>query len=382
MSQPNAVVLLERPFPLDLQYLIEKLAECYPALPCEVVGAPSTGGSPSIRCGGRSVILTSVDAPIPNDDALWQRTALIWPDARQAAARHRAHLIVSIQEAGASKLEGARLTTAVVGVISALPDACAIIWEGKIGRSPQMWREMSQRSFAPYPHYPITLWVDILPFKSGQSAGALTVGLFLFIGREIEFDLPGMALASLIERVFQLASLLIERGGVIADNQTFRISDTEQVMVFHDVSRFNGSPVLRVGPAARSGSFKHYPVISPAMARDHPLLVLLSQVGLFDAASSANQVQLQPATYDSEERLATYDAGVSGALSKMQATDAYVVAAKNARAALARGDTNTAKAALRPFAEDVSKLQAALQHALTHGAVFMFTPKQTPTKLS
>jgi hypothetical protein len=382
MSQPNAIVLLERPLPVDLQYLIEKLGNFYPALPCEVVGAPNTGGPPSIRCAGHVLILISVDSPIPNDDALWERAALIWPDARKAAARHRAHLIVSIQEASASKLEGARLTTAVVGVISALPDVCAIIWEGKIGRSPQMWREMSQRSFAPYPHYPIMLWVDVLPFKSGQSAGALSVGLFSFIGREIEFDLPGMALAILIERVVHLVSHLIERGGVIQDNQTFQISDTEQVTVFHDVSRFNGSPVLRVGPAARSGSFKHYPVISPAMARDHPLLVLLNQVGLFDAASSANQVQLQPATYDSEERLETYDEGVNDVLSKMQATDAYVVAAKNARVALARGDTETAKAALQPLAEDVNKLQATLQHALTHGTVFMFLPKQTPTKLS
>lgn len=139
----------------------------------------------------------------------------MWPDAREAAVRHRVHLIVSIQEARASKLEGARLTTAVVGVISALPDACAIIWEGKIARSPEMWRESSQRSFAPYPGYPIVLWVDILPFKSGQSAGALTVGLFSFIDREIEFDLPGIALASLIERIFLLVSHLIEHGDVI-----------------------------------------------------------------------------------------------------------------------------------------------------------------------
>jgi hypothetical protein len=226
------------------------------------------------------------------------------------------------------------------------------------------------------------LWVDVLPFKSGQSAGALTVGLSLFIGREIELDLPGVALASLIERVVQLVSYLIERASAIQDRQTFQISDTEQVTVFHDVSRFNGSPVLRVGPAARSGSLKHYPIISPATASGHPLLVLLNHVGLFDVASSANQVQLRPAAYDSDERLQTYDDGVNCVLSKMQATDAYVVAEKNARAALARDDTETAIEASRPFAEEVSKLQATLKHALTHGAVFMFLPKQTPTKLS
>jgi len=381
MNQPNAVVLLDRPVPVDLQDLVEKLENLYPGLPCEVVGAPNTG-SPSIRCGGHVLVLTFVYSPIPSDDALWERASLVWPDAPKAAARHRAHLMVSIPESTASKLEGARLATAVVGVISARPDVCAIIWEGKVGRSAQMWREMSQRSFAPYPHYPIMLWVDVLPFKSSQSAGVLTVGLSLFIGREIELDLPGVALASLIERVVQLVSQLIERASVIQDGQTFQLSDIEQVAVFHDVSRFNGSPILRVGPAARSGSFKHYPVISLTTARDDPLLVLLSRVGLFDAASAVNQVELRPAAYDSEERLETYDNGVNGVLSEMQATDAYVVAARNAHAALASGDAGAAKVALRPFAEEVSKVQATLKHALTHGAVFMFLPKQTPTKLS
>jgi hypothetical protein len=381
MSKPSAVVLLERPVPVDIKYLIEKLRDFRPALPCEAVGAANPDGSSTIRCGGLTLVLTSVAAPIPDDDALWQRAALLWPDARQTAARHRAHLIVSMEPAGATRLEGARLMTAVVGVLSALPEACAIIWEGKVGRSPQIWRELSPKAFAPYPHYPIVLWVDILPFKSGQSAGALTVGLFSFIGREIEFELPGMALEASMERVVQLVSHLIERGSAVPDGQTFPMSATEQIKVFHDVSRFNGSPVLRVGPAARSGSFKHYPIVSLAMTRDDPLLGLLAKVGLFDAAGAANQVQLQPATYESEERLETYDQGIKGVLSKLQTTDAYLIAAKNARAALARGDAEAAKAALRPFAEDVSKLQATVRHALARGAVFMFLPKQTPTKL-
>jgi hypothetical protein len=180
---PNAVVLLDRPVHIDLQYLIEKLGNLHPALPCEVVGAPSTDCSLFIRCGGHILVLTFIDSPIPNDDALWERASLVWPDAPKAAARHRAHLTVSIPESTAGNLEGARLITAVVGAISAVPDVCAIIWEGKVGRSPQLWREISQRSFAPYHHYPIMLWVDVLPFRSGQSAGALTVGLSLFIGR-------------------------------------------------------------------------------------------------------------------------------------------------------------------------------------------------------
>jgi hypothetical protein len=65
----------------------------------------------------------------------------------------------------------------------------------------------------------------------------------------------------------------------------------------------------------------------------------------------------------------------------MQASDAYVAAEKTARTALANGDAETAKAALRPFAEGVRELQSQLQHGLARGDVFLFLPKQTPTKL-
>jgi hypothetical protein len=356
----------------------------HPNFPWEV-GKEATGAntqtSLSVRSGNQVVVLTPTGAPLPKDDALWERAALTWSDARQAAARHRAHISVSIKEASMSELERARLITAVVGsLIYSLPESCAVIWIGKVGRSPQMWQEMSQRSFAPHPNYPLLLWMDILPFKSGPGAGALTAGLSQFTGREIEFDLPDTPLATVIQWVDEMAFHLIEHG-TIEDGQTLQLSGANRVKVRHGVSRFNGSPVLTVGPVPSAGSFKHYPIISLAAATNSPLLILLNRIGLFDAASSSNQVHLQPARYDSEERLDTYDQGVNGVLSGMQASDAYVAAEKTARTALANGDAETAKAALRPFAEGVRELQSQLQHGLARGDVFLFLPKQTPTKL-
>jgi hypothetical protein len=112
---------------------------------------------------------------------------------------------------------------------------------------------------------------------------------------------------------------------------------------------------------------KTYPIISPVTAANHPLVVLLSKVGLFDAADSANQVELEPAAYVSEERLASYDRGIEDALSQILMTgDPDVVA---------QGDVETAIAELRLLAEQVSKLQATIKVAAPRGDVFMFQPK-------
>ena len=328
--------------------------------------------------------MTFVEAPKPKDDALWGRAHLLWRDRPQSVDQHSAHLIVSVTDTNAGELECARIATAVVGgLLSALPEACAVIWKDKLGRSPQTWLEFSARSFAPYPNYPFLLWIDILPFKSVESSGALTVGLSAFIGREIECDLPGMALTTLIERVAVLASVLIGRGHGIRDGEMFAITAADRFKVHHAVSRFNGAPVLRIGAQSRPvpSPVKRYPVIPPDVAGEHPLLSLLTRVGLFDASAADNQIELQPASYASETRLDTYDRGISGVLSDILASDTHAAAVQKARDALARSDAVAAREALLPSAQEVAKLQGAMKHALARGNLFMFTPKQTPTRL-
>ena len=380
MYQARALVLLERLTPVSSEYVIEKLGHLYPAQACEATSMPDQSRSHYFRCGGHSFAVTPVEERIPDDDALWERASLMWSEARNAVARHRALLVVSVEPIP-SKLEAARHATAVVGALCALPGVLAINWNGSVGRSPQMWLEMAPHAFDSYPDYPIPLWIDIVPFASGQSAGALTVGLRFFIDREIELDCPGMSLSSSIDRVEVLASHVIEHGNSIEDGQALQISNSEQLAISHDVSRHNGAPVLRVGPIAQLEAFEQYPVISPAIARDDSMLMLLSQAGLFDVAHSANQVLLRPAAYESDQPLDAYDNGVRGALAKMHASEAYLIAAEKARAAMARGDPAGASAALRPFAEEVSRFQATIKYALGRGDLFMFLPKQTPTKL-
>ena len=64
----------------------------------------------------------------------------------------------------------------------------------------------------------------------------------------------------------------------------------------------------------------------------------------------------------------------------MLASDLYIEADKKARAALDRGDVETAKSALMAFANEVQTFQGAARHALDSGNLYMFLPKQTSTR--
>jgi hypothetical protein len=382
VSQPIAFVLLEASATPDMSLLVEAMRQRHAELPWEIEQSAQGGALPFIRCGGTVVVVMEVGAALPHDANLWRRAAMTWPLGPRVAEGHRAHLIVSVMGEAMNKLEAARIVTAVVGgLVATVPGSCAVVWGMHVARSAQMWLETSHNAFAPYPNYPFTLWIDIAPFRSNPSSvGAFTVGLAQFVSREIEFELPGLSGAGLIERVAGLAAFLIQRGDLVADGDTIGVSDAERIKVYHRTSRFNGSPVLAVGNQPLPGSSKSYPIISPAIARDHPLLAMLTRVGLYDPTGADNQVQLEPDIYDSDQRLESYDRGVTGWLSNVLTSDPYISADEQARASLARGDLESAKSALRPFAESIRQFQTTARDAMTQGRLFMFSPKQKPSE--
>jgi hypothetical protein len=101
-------------------------------------------------------------------------------------------VIVSLMGESESKLDDAKIVTAVVGgLIAVTAAACGVVFCGWVARSSQTWLEMSARTFARYPDYPFLLWIDVTPFQSdAQSGGVLTCGLARFTGREIEAESP------------------------------------------------------------------------------------------------------------------------------------------------------------------------------------------------
>jgi hypothetical protein len=244
-----ALVLLETPGTPDMSALAEAIRARHPELPVEAGGGDDDRGrqgSPLIRCGNELVAVMSMPAPIPEDPGLWSRASTIWPQSKAVAARHRGHLIVSVLGQNQRVLPTARLTTAVIGaLIASMPQCCGVVWNGKVGRSADLWLDLSTRSFAPFPDYPSSLWVDILPFRSKTGIGAVTMGLSAFAEREIEFETRKLTLPTLIDKVDGLAVYLVEQGLVVKDGDTFGRDSRERFLArYKDSDRFGGLPVL------------------------------------------------------------------------------------------------------------------------------------------
>ncbi|MGX1165490.1 hypothetical protein AB7M16_001756 [Bradyrhizobium sp. USDA 372] len=242
-------VLLDRPVTPDMSLVAKILRARHPDLMTE----PNDPGerqvkasSPLLRCGNQLVAVMPMPTPIPDDAGLWARAATIWPEGKAVAARHRGHLVVSALAKNEKPLVAARITTAVVGaLIAAMPECCGVVWDGRVARPSGLWLEESSRSFAPFPSYPFTLWVDILPFQSDRKIGAITVGLSTFAGREIEFETAKLTLSELIDKVAGLSVYLIEHGNVVKDGDTIGASTTERIAVQYRNSQvFSRVPVF------------------------------------------------------------------------------------------------------------------------------------------
>jgi hypothetical protein len=390
MTRPIAIVLLERPMLPKTDALVASLRRRHPELPWDSgdgAADPQIGSAIFVRAGDHLLVVALIAAPLPDNEEMWRRASWLWPEAPRAVSRHRAHLMVSTlgaadnaaDTASLSLIESVRLTTAVVGSLLAVrPGGLAVVWGGKIGRSAEMWLNDSRRSFDSFPDHPFGLWMDIVKFISGNTIGAYTIGLSDFIGREIEFDVDGADRATVVERVAGLGSYLIAHGlgdefkdGTMIEGD----SQVDRVRMVYRTSRITGSPVVWISLAHDTfGKLRRYSVIPVSIAARHPLLVMLGKVGLFDAAKPENQIELRADHHLSEIRLESYDNGLSGALSKIGASEDEAYA--KARHALENGDIETATSLLMPFAEEVGQLQLAARLALTLGDLWMFSPRR------
>lgn len=246
-----AFVLLERPAVPDMVALAAALRARHPELATEM-DAGATGsrqgsaGASVLRCGNQLITVMSMPTPIPQDPGLWSRATTALPEASAVAARHRGHLIVSVLGQSRQLLSTARLMTAVIGaLIATTPECCAVVWDAKVARPADLWLHLSMQSYAPFPDYPFTLWVDVLPFRSRKGIGAVTMGLSAFVDREIEFDTSKLVLGALIEKVAGLVVYLIEHGRVLGDGDTFGGDAKERIAVrYKNSDQFNGMPVF------------------------------------------------------------------------------------------------------------------------------------------
>src|SRR5262249_23136872 len=109
--------------------------------------------------------------------------------------------------------------------------------------------------FAPYPDYPIMLWIDIAPLQSAGGVEVVTIGLSSFVGREIEYEVGRADAAEVFPKVAGLAGYLIQHGDVVKDGDTMGESEADRIRVrIASSKRLGGAPILRIAANARDRS--------------------------------------------------------------------------------------------------------------------------------
>jgi hypothetical protein len=260
MTQPTAkrqmaFILLERPVSVDPGPVVEKLQGLVDAEVDLLAPSRKPDGSLSFfmaRYLERTVVVASMPAPLPPDEELVARASMQWPEARSIWATHQAHLAVSTVEEGAAALPAARAITAIVGALLAnVPGCMAVLWNARVARPAATWNAVASAAFAPYPDFPLALWLDVQPYRYEGGVGMITVGLTEFIGREIQLESASMSPQALVQMVLGLSTYLIERGSPVPDGHTFGRDENEKIRLRHVTSRrFPGVPVLFAGANA------------------------------------------------------------------------------------------------------------------------------------
>ena len=360
LNLPIAFVLTDHMQLPDMEAIARALRIRHPALEVEVCdcGADRAGGS-LIRCGGEFITIMAMPGPVLPymSDPAWTRASGYWPQAqdRAAAGRGRGHVIITPIGTPASRLQTTRILTAVTGaVIASTPECRAVVWDGRMVRSAGAWLQLSESAFVRYPDYPITGWIDIVPFRSGAMLGAVTMGLSRFVNREIEFEATNWDIGNVLEKVAGLAAYLTEHGDVVRDGHTIGCSEEERLTVRHTTStRFAGLPILHAADGApASGRFAHSlkQLFQPRAITD---------LGRFPTDQQAAAFVGMP-PHDGGI-LSSYIDGVRGVIGRMLRLPECQHA-------------HTDADARNRLAAEVREFEASMQHALVNQRLFAFYP--------
>jgi hypothetical protein len=162
-------------------------------------------------------------------------TAWWWPDAEAACRQSTAHLIAMTSAASGDVFEANLRLTDLVAALASTADALAVYWgAGTLVHEPGAFR--AEAATASRALLPLRLWIDfrIVPLESGKvflaTSGLKTFGL-------MEIECVGGDAPRLLDRAFNAAHYLCDRGPVLEDGNTFGLTATERVPVSHRPSR-------------------------------------------------------------------------------------------------------------------------------------------------
>lgn len=205
--------------------------------------SPSIGGIKqeenvlSFDMGHDAAAVSSMPVPIPWADLEGPcREAWYWPQAASAFRNHAAHILVVLIPKAPERVDAAMSLTRVVAAVAACSESVGIFWGGGgLVHAPGQFiaasGKMSRESL------PLDLWISFGIAQEEDGTHSLyTSGLEEFGHMEIEVSSSRRDPQFLIERVFNVAHFLLDKGPILHDGETIGLTDDEKIEIRHGPS--------------------------------------------------------------------------------------------------------------------------------------------------
>ena len=249
------LVALAEPRLPDAAALLASYATLFPdAGKLSLVAEGSNADTLALRTPTCSFSIGVLPQPIP---ALELRApvaaAWYWPEAASSLRPARAHALISARSESAEPTELMFAITRVVAAFAATSSALGV-YLGGAGLVHKVDDFVSEAATATREQLPLYLWVRFeLVEQSDDTISLFTTGLAQFELMEVEFPHSSLEPQSLMDRAFNIAHYLIERGPVMADGHTIGTSANERFHVRHAPSeRSDHGKVYRLEQEAPS----------------------------------------------------------------------------------------------------------------------------------
>ena len=245
-----AILPLSRPASVSAAELISKVKERFPGLRWNMGEIPEIAAhsvEPAMRneravwlkIDGLVLMIVPVDSPVPPgtlEDAAVHNPA--WLGARNELSKHRAHIVVGLPArppTHGGKLKAAACLTLVSAALALSVDALGVYWlPSEMVIPVGTFVKDADRLLTGRP--PVETWVRLsfarAPTALGKTGTAcVTMGLFLFVGREIELRPTLLEPPQIAARLLSLIAYLIKNGQILKDGESVGRGAAEVIRV-------------------------------------------------------------------------------------------------------------------------------------------------------
>lgn len=190
----------------------------------------------SVTHGNDSIgMLVHAPIPIPTQEAEEKADRnFLWPNGRDEAAKHRSHVIIAnISSGNQTPVQSAILLSRLTLVALKLFDGIGVYWgNANVSNSRDVFEDFCKNMSEE--HLPVPMWLRLQVVRASEDEiGMYTLGMHQFGLMEIEVDRCRMELWELSGFVADMARYLIQRGPVIADEDTTGGSENQRILVRH-----------------------------------------------------------------------------------------------------------------------------------------------------